>query len=80
MRAMVCLPTYNERENLEPMVRALGEETGGSSEVAGANLGLGLYVVREIARAHGGNVNVTSEESATRFELRLPRTCTRQHA
>ena len=26
MRAMVCLPTYNERENLEPMVRALGEQ------------------------------------------------------
>ena len=24
-RAVVCLPTYNERENLEPMVRALGE-------------------------------------------------------
>lgn len=26
MRAMVCLPTYNERENLEPMVRALGDQ------------------------------------------------------
>jgi len=26
MRAMVCLPTYNERENLDPMVRALGEQ------------------------------------------------------
>lgn len=26
MRAMVCLPTYNERENLEPMIRALGEQ------------------------------------------------------
>jgi dolichol-phosphate mannosyltransferase len=26
MRAIVCLPTYNERENLEPMVRALGEQ------------------------------------------------------
>src|SRR6478736_8282720 len=26
MRAMVCLPTYNERENLEPMVRAIGEQ------------------------------------------------------
>ena len=25
MRATVCLPTYNERENLEQMVRALGE-------------------------------------------------------
>ena len=26
MRAVICLPTYNERENLEPMVRALGEQ------------------------------------------------------
>src|SRR5436190_16800706 len=25
MRATVCLPTYNEHENLEPMLRALGE-------------------------------------------------------
>jgi dolichol-phosphate mannosyltransferase len=25
VRATVCLPTYDERENLEPMVRALGE-------------------------------------------------------
>jgi dolichol-phosphate mannosyltransferase len=26
MRAVICLPTYNERENVEPMVRALGEQ------------------------------------------------------
>jgi dolichol-phosphate mannosyltransferase len=26
MRATICLPTYNERENLEPMLRALGEQ------------------------------------------------------
>ena len=25
MKALVCLPTYNERENLEPMLRALGD-------------------------------------------------------
>ena len=25
VQAVVCLPTYNERENVEPMVRALGE-------------------------------------------------------
>jgi dolichol-phosphate mannosyltransferase len=25
VRRVLCLPTYNERENLEPMVRALGE-------------------------------------------------------
>ncbi|MDQ3992987.1 MAG: polyprenol monophosphomannose synthase [Actinomycetota bacterium] len=28
MRAVVCLPTYNERENIEPMLRALGEVLG----------------------------------------------------
>ncbi len=27
MPATVCLPTYNERENLEPMVRALGDKS-----------------------------------------------------
>jgi dolichol-phosphate mannosyltransferase len=26
LRATVCLPTYNERENLEPMLRALGDK------------------------------------------------------
>jgi dolichol-phosphate mannosyltransferase len=25
LRAVICVPTYNERENLEPLVRALGE-------------------------------------------------------
>jgi dolichol-phosphate mannosyltransferase len=25
LRAVLCLPTYNERENLEPMIRALGK-------------------------------------------------------
>ena len=57
----------------DPLVRARGEEGGAEPQVAGANLGLGLYVVREIAIAHGGSVQVTSDESATRFELRLPR-------
>jgi dolichol-phosphate mannosyltransferase len=30
---MVCLPTYNERENLEPMLRALGEVLGPDDRV-----------------------------------------------
>jgi signal transduction histidine kinase len=37
-------------------------------------LGLGLYVVREIAKAHGGDVSVTSSATdGTTFVLRLPR-------
>ena len=33
MRAVACLPTYNERENLEPMLRALGEVLGPDDRV-----------------------------------------------
>ncbi|CAN5791093.1 polyprenol monophosphomannose synthase [soil metagenome] len=33
MRACICLPTYNERENLEPMLRALGEVLGPDDRV-----------------------------------------------
>jgi dolichol-phosphate mannosyltransferase len=32
-RATVCLPTYDERENLEPMVQALGEVLGPDDRV-----------------------------------------------
>ncbi|HEY7374538.1 MAG TPA: hybrid sensor histidine kinase/response regulator [Polyangia bacterium] len=40
----------------------------------GAGLGLGLYIVREIAKAHAGAVEVTSSaERGTTFVLRLPR-------
>jgi signal transduction histidine kinase len=41
---------------------------------ASRGLGLGLYIVREIARAHGGTVEVASTaESGTSFVVRLPR-------
>jgi dolichol-phosphate mannosyltransferase len=33
VRALICLPTYNERENLEPMLRALGEVLGPDDRV-----------------------------------------------
>jgi dolichol-phosphate mannosyltransferase len=33
VRAVVCLPTYNERENLERMLRALGPVLGNGSRV-----------------------------------------------
>ena len=33
VRACVCLPTYNERENIEPMLRALGDVLGPDDRV-----------------------------------------------
>jgi signal transduction histidine kinase len=37
------------------------------------HLGLGLYISREIALAHGGSLEVQSETGRTTFSLRLPR-------
>jgi signal transduction histidine kinase len=62
----------------DPLIRAAGETAEADSQVAGANLGLGLYVVREIAKAHGGAVEVSSNDAATCFELKLPRICGRR--
>jgi signal transduction histidine kinase len=36
-------------------------------------LGLGLYIVQQLARAHGGDVAVTSAAGMTRFTVTLPR-------
>jgi signal transduction histidine kinase len=42
-------------------------------EAGGSGLGLGLYIVREIARAHRGEVEVVSAGGAgTTFTLTLP--------
>ena len=37
-----------------------------------ANLGLGLFIVREIAKAHGGEIQVESAEGTTVFTMVLP--------
>lgn len=35
-------------------------------------LGLGLFIASEIARAHGGTIEVRSDAGETRFTLTLP--------
>ncbi len=54
------------RQNLfKPMVR-------GTTEQPDRSIGLGLYIVGEIARAHGGSVDVSSSQSGgTTFTMRL---------
>jgi signal transduction histidine kinase len=39
----------------------------------GDGLGLGLFIAKAIARAHGGGVEVSAENDETIFRLVLPR-------
>ncbi|MFP2927226.1 GAF domain-containing protein [Pyxidicoccus sp. 3LG] len=52
----------------EPMTRGVLKE-GQSSR----SIGLGLYIVSDIVRGHGGGVEVVSSEQGTTFTVRLPR-------
>lgn len=54
----------------EPLKRGPGCE---NQHNADGSLGLGLYIAREIARAHGGDIEARSDESETVFSVRLPR-------
>jgi len=40
---------------------------------AASVLGLGLYIVSEIAKAHGGTADATAQEGELTFTLRIPR-------
>jgi PAS domain S-box-containing protein len=47
--------------------------SGGQGAGHAESMGLGLYIVREIVRAHGGEVSATSDvEHGTSFVVRLP--------
>lgn len=53
----------------EPFVR--GPQ---SADMIRVSMGLGLYIVREIIKAHGGTIEVTStEEAGTEFRMTLPK-------
>jgi signal transduction histidine kinase len=54
----------------DPLQRGPAAGEGRNTE---GSLGLGLYIVREIARGHGGEVDVHSEAGETVFAVRLPR-------
>lgn len=55
----------------DALSRATGEEMTGTQA---KNLGLGLYITKDIVISHGGTISVTSsEESGTAFIARFPR-------
>jgi signal transduction histidine kinase len=65
------IPSATRESLFEPLVR------GPEADRAGYNLGLGLYIVREIAQAHGGSASVESNALVgTVFTVRIPRDAT----
>jgi signal transduction histidine kinase len=54
----------------EPLVRGQHQDNKYDST---AGLGLGLYIAREITRAHGGEIEARSEGTEIVFSVRLPR-------
>jgi signal transduction histidine kinase len=46
-----------------------GHKGGGRSD----GLGLGLYIVQQIVRAHGGTIDAWSDEGRTRFTVTIPK-------
>jgi sigma-B regulation protein RsbU (phosphoserine phosphatase) len=60
------IPTAMKEALFEPMVR-------GAKAAGARGVGLGLYIVREIAKAHGGTVSVESAAGVgTTFKVSLP--------
>lgn len=59
------IPQHERDQLFQPYFRASAGHTG-------EGLGLGLYIVSEIARAHGGSVRVASSDSLTTFTFRMP--------
>lgn len=78
LAAQVCLAVHNEGEPIRPELQSELFEPlrqGSRAGAQGRNIGLGLYIVQQIARAHGGTVTCRSTASeGTDFIVELPRT------
>ncbi|MBM7486810.1 sigma-B regulation protein RsbU (phosphoserine phosphatase) [Bradyrhizobium canariense] len=63
--AGAAIPEEARKRLFQPFYR--GEAHGPAQ-----GLGLGLYIAAEIAKAHGGSIDVASSEAETKFTFRMP--------
>jgi signal transduction histidine kinase len=61
------------KELLGSLFEPLRRHAGGDQQAERVSLGLGLFIVRQVALAHGGSVTVESADGRTRFTVLLPR-------
>jgi signal transduction histidine kinase len=68
------LSVRNKGEPIAPeaMARLFAPFERGAVRPSAQGLGLGLYIASEIARAHGGAIDVASSAEATVFTFRMP--------
>ncbi|WP_071903091.1 ATP-binding protein [Cystobacter ferrugineus] len=73
----VLLAVHNEGEPIAPELRATLFQPfrhGAKGKASSSSVGLGLYIVQQVAHAHGGEAQVNSSEHGhTVFTVRLPR-------
>lgn len=74
----VVLQVHNQGRPIPPellphLFEAMQRGAPGGVERAAGGVGLGLFIVDQIARAHAGTVAVVSADAGTTFTLRLPR-------
>jgi signal transduction histidine kinase len=63
------IPSESLHRLFEPLRRRELDNTAGPRR----NLGIGLFVVREIAKAHGGEAGARASDGETTFFVRVPR-------
>lgn len=63
------IPKERMNSMFEPLRRHAAPDAEGQRE----SLGLGLFIVRQIALAHGGQVSVQSAKGVTRFTVSMPK-------
>jgi signal transduction histidine kinase len=71
----LLLTVRNDGEIPANLVPTIFEPFHGSLEThrSARGLGLGLYISREIVRAHGGRIAVACDDGGTAFRIELPR-------
>ncbi len=60
-------------EYLDSVFEPLQRATKDGDKLSSESLGLGLFIVKQVAIAHGGRVNVDSKGTSTVFTISLPR-------
>ena len=66
------------KQIFDPLTR--GPPPSDPAQDSDGSLGLGLFISREIALAHGGNIEVSSDANETVFTVHLPRRPKTKHA